>query len=214
MLHFSCSPFHKPVIIHKAWKLEGYYHVNAESGFSIAAEVAIIWQRIIKSGGCMSAELSLLFLEKRVEAARLSAAVTEPYATGAEPAEAARLAEDFKHVAQELEQSLAALNTLNDGLLKDKALDQGGLRHVRGRISTAVGEVARAAQDFAAQIRFFEAMNPADSARTKPALDMFEAIAKATRELTVPEAPEEGAELAPADETGLNKDEEVDPMMM
>jgi hypothetical protein len=161
----------------------------------------------------MSAELTLLFLEKRVEAARLCASVTEPRATGAEPVNPKQLAADYAHVAGELEGTLTELNKLNDGLLKDRSLEAGDIRHVRGRVATAVGEVARAAQDFAAQVRFFEAMNPADAATTKPALERFENVEKSTREFTVPDAPEEGAELAPADETGL-KDEDVDPMLM
>lgn len=162
----------------------------------------------------MSAELTLLFLEKRVEAARLCAAVTEPYATGSEPADAKRLAGDYKLVADKLAESYAELSKLNDGLIKDKALEAADIRHLRGRISTAVGEVARASQDFAAQIRFFEAMNPNDAATTKKPLQQFENIEKSTREFTTPEAPEEGAELAPAEDTGLAPEEDVDPMLM
>lgn len=162
----------------------------------------------------MSAELTLLFMEKRVEAARLCAAVTEPYATGSEPADAKRLAADYKLVADKLAESYAELSKLNDGLIKDKALEAADIRLLSGRIATAVSEVARAAQDFAAQIRFFEAMNPGDAATTRKALAQFEDIEKATREFTAPEAPEEGAELAPADDTGLAVDEDVDPMLM
>ncbi|MCA8935738.1 MAG: hypothetical protein KDB68_05980 [Planctomycetes bacterium] len=163
----------------------------------------------------MSAELTLLFLEKRVEASRLCASITEPFATGSEPFDADNLAGDFMQVAGELEGSLGELTKLNDGLEKDRSLEAGDIRHVRGRIATAVGEVARAAQDFSAQIRFFEAMNPNDAAKTKPALDKFDEVEKATREFTVPdEGPEEGAELAPADDTGLAPDEDVDPMLM
>jgi hypothetical protein len=167
----------------------------------------------LPAGEIMSAELSLLFLEKRVEAARLCAAITEPFATGGEPIEASKLAADYLQVADNLEDTLKELTSLNDGLEADKNLEAGDIRHVRGRISTAVGEVARAAQDFAAQIRFFEAMNPDGAATVKPALDKFDSIEKSTRDFTVPEAPEEGAELAPADEAGLN-DDDVDPMLM
>lgn len=163
----------------------------------------------------MSAELTLLFLEKRVEAARLCASITEPFATGAEPAEADSLAADLLQVATELEGSLADLKKLDGGLEKDRTLEAGDIRHVRGRIGTAVGEVARAAQDFAAQVRFFEAMNPNDAAKTKPALDKFDEVEKATRDFTIPEGPEEGAELAPADDTGLAPEhDDVDPMLM
>ena len=163
----------------------------------------------------MSAELTLLFLEKRVEASRLCASITEPFATGTEPAEPDNLAGDFLQVTSELEGSLAELKKLNDGLEKDRTLEAGDIRHVRGRIATAVGEIARAAQDFAAQIRFFEAMNPNDAAKTKPALDKFDEIEKSTRDFTVPEGPEEGAELAPAEDTGLSPDhDDVDPMLM
>ena len=163
----------------------------------------------------MSAEVTLLFLEKRVEAARLCASITEPFATGTEPAKPEVLAGDFLQVAEALASTLVDLKTLNDGLEKDNSLEAGDIRHVRGRIATAVGEVARAAQDFAAQIRFFEAMNPNDAAKTKPALDKFDEVEKATREFTVPEAPEEGAELAPADDTGLSPEhDDVDPMLM
>jgi hypothetical protein len=161
----------------------------------------------------MSAELTLLFLEKRVEAARLCASVTEPHATGQEPTDGKQLAADYSFVAKQLEGTYADLKKLDDSLLKDKSLEAGDIRHIRGRLATAVGEVARAAQDFSAQIRFFEAMNPNDAATTKPALDHFENIEKSTRDFTIPEAPEEGAELAPADDTGL-KDEDVDPMLM
>ena len=163
----------------------------------------------------MSAELTLLFLEKRVEASRLCASITEPFATGSEPTNGENLAADFLQVTNELEKALADLKTLNDGLEKDRALEAGDIRHVRGRIATAVGEVARAAQDFAAQIRFFEAMNPNDAAKTKPALDKFDEVEKATRDFTVPDGPEEGAELAPADDTGLSPEvDDVDPMLM
>ncbi len=162
----------------------------------------------------MSAELTLLFLEKRVEAARLCASVTEPFATGSEPADAKALAADYAQVGDELDSAYLDLSTLNDSLLKDKSLEAGDIRHLRGRIATAVGEVARAAQDFSAQIRFFEAMNPGDAATTKPALERFEATEKKTREFTVPDAPEDGAELAPAEDTGLPTDSDVDPMLM
>lgn len=163
----------------------------------------------------MSAELTLLYLEKRVEASRLCASITEPFATGTEPAKPEVLAGDFKQVADALDGCLGELKTLNDGLEKDNSLEAGDIRHVRGRIATAVGEVARAAQDFAAQIRFFEAMNPGDADKTKPALEKFDEVEKATREFTLPEGPEEGAELAPADDTGLSPDhDDVDPMLM
>lgn len=162
----------------------------------------------------MSSEITLLFLEKRVEAAKLSASITEPFATGSEPTDGAALAADFKQISGELGKALAELKKLNGGLEKDNKLEAGDIRHLRGRIETAVGEIARAAQDFSAQIRFFEAMNPGDAAKTKPALDSFDEVEKATRELASQE-PEDGAELAPADDTGLSPDhDDVDPMLM
>ncbi|MBX3460620.1 MAG: hypothetical protein KF696_11765 [Planctomycetes bacterium] len=162
----------------------------------------------------MSAELTLLFLEKRVEAARLCASITEPYATGSEPITPQQLADDYEQVCKELDAVYDELKKLNDSLMKDKTLEAGDIRHIRGRVATAVGEVARAAQDMAAQIRFFEAMNPGDAATTKPALEHFDRIDRGTREFTVPDEPEDGAELAPAEDTGLAKEEDVDPMMM
>ncbi|MCA8914205.1 MAG: hypothetical protein KDB90_02245 [Planctomycetes bacterium] len=163
----------------------------------------------------MSAELTLLFLEKRVEASRLCASITEPFATGSEPVTPDDLSADFMQIVKEMEQTLAELKKLNAGLEKDRALEAGDIRHVRGRIETAMVEVARAAQDFSAQIRFFEAMNPNDAAKTKPALDKFDEIEKSTRDFTVTEGPEEGAELAPAEDTGLSPDhDDVDPMLM
>ncbi|MBK8207464.1 MAG: hypothetical protein IPK87_11870 [Planctomycetes bacterium] len=167
-----------------------------------------------RNEGVMSAELTLLFLEKRVEASRLCASITEPFATGSEPVKPQQLADDYEQVCQELEGTYEDLKKLNDGLLKDKTLEAGDIRHLRGRIATAVTEVARAAQDMAAQIRFFEAMNPNDAATTKPALDHFDRIDKSTREFTVPDEPEDGAELAPAEDTGMAHEEDVDPMMM
>lgn len=160
----------------------------------------------------MSAELNLLFLEKRVEAAKLCAAITEPFATGTEPANVEELIADYQQVAGALKGSYDELTALNDGLEKDKALESGDIRHVRNRIQTAVGEVARCAQDFSAQIRFFEAMNPNDAPKLKPVLDSFDEVEKGTRDFTAPDAPEEGAELAPAEEAGL--DDDVDPMLM
>ena len=156
----------------------------------------------------MSAELTLLFLEKRVEASRLCASITEPFATGSEPVTPDDLSADFMQIVKEMEQTLAELKKLNAGLEKDRALEAGDIRHVRGRIETAMVEVARAAQDFSAQIRFFEAMNPNDAAKTKPALDKFDEIEKSTRDFTVTEGPEEGAELAPADWSGADVDPE------
>lgn len=161
----------------------------------------------------MSAELNLLFLEKRVEAAKLCAAITEPFATGAEPVNVENLNADYGQVAEALRDGVEELKTLNEGLEKDKSLGAGDIRHVRGRIQTCVGEVARCAQDFAAQIRFFEAMNPGDADKVKPVLESFDEIEKSTRDFTIPDAPEEGAELAPADDTGLG-DDDVDPMLM
>jgi hypothetical protein len=162
----------------------------------------------------MSSELTLLFLEKRVEAAKLSASLTEPVATGSEPGDAESLSADFKQIAGELGKALSELKKLNGGLEKDNKLEAGDIRHLRGRIEIAVGEIARAAQDFTAQIRFFEAMNPGDAAKTKPALDSFDKVEKDTRDITSKE-PEEGAELAPADDTGMSPEhDEVDPMLM
>lgn len=162
----------------------------------------------------MAAEMTLLFLEKRIEAARLCASITEPFATGSEPMNPDHLAADYMHVAEQLSESLAELRKLNDGMDKDNSLEAGDIRHLRGRAGTAVGEIARAAQDFAAQIRFFEAMNPGDAAKTKPALEKFDEVDKATRDFTIDDGPEEGSELAPADDTGLAPDDDVDPMLM
>jgi hypothetical protein len=162
----------------------------------------------------MSAEITLLFLEKRVEAAKLTASVTEPAATGSVPTDADTLAADFKQVSGELNKALTELKKLNGGLEKDNKLEAGDIRHIRGRIEIAVGEIARAAQDLAAQIRFFEAMNPNDAKKTKPALDSFTEVEKATREVTVKETEDE-AELAPAEDTGMDKShDDVDPMLM
>jgi hypothetical protein len=164
----------------------------------------------------MSAELTLLFLEKRIEAARLCAAISEPYATGAEPIEAETLARDFIYVAGQLEQTLNDVRKLNDSLEADRRLESGDIRHLRSRISTTVGEAARAAQDFAAQVRFFEAMNPSAAAQVKPALEKFEGVDRATREMDVsgpePEV-EEGEELAPSDDDPMGE-RDADPMLM
>jgi hypothetical protein len=162
----------------------------------------------------MSSEITLLFLEKRVEAAKLSASITEPAATGSEPADADGLSADFKQISGELSKALNELKKLNGGLEKDNKLEAGDIRHLRGRIEIAVGEIARAAQDFTAQIRFFEAMNPGDAAKTKPALESFDKVEKDTREMTVKDTEDE-AELAPAEDTGMDKShDDVDPMLM
>lgn len=164
----------------------------------------------------MSAELTLLFLEKKVEAARLCASLTEPYATGSVPVEPDQLVKDYEQVVDKLHESYGDLKSLSEELDADKAIEPGDLRHVKQRISTLAAEVARAAQDFAAQIRFFEAMNPAEAAKVKPLLEKFDAVDKETREFTSQDITEEGAELAPAEETdtAAKGEPDIDPMLM
>lgn len=160
----------------------------------------------------MSTELNLLFLEKKVEAARLCASITEPFATGTVPGNPKDLVADYDTVVKRLDESLKDLKKLNDGLGKG-GMDPGDVRHLQQRIEVAVGEVARVAQDFAAQIRFFEAMNPAEAAATKDILARFDTVDKATREITVKDGPEEGDEIQP-EETGSAKVDDADPMLM
>lgn len=164
----------------------------------------------------MSAEITLLFLEKRVEAAKLGASITEPYATGGEPCPPEALMADYQQVADELNGLLGDLKALSDSLDGDANLQEADKRHIHSRVGTTVGEVSRAAQDFSAQIRFFEAMNPDDAAKAKPVLDSFDAIEKATREFTAANEAEEGAELAPEEgaELAPQEDDDVDPMLM
>ncbi|MDC1142080.1 hypothetical protein OAU50_03240 [Planctomycetota bacterium] len=164
----------------------------------------------------MSAEITLLFLEKRVEASKLGASITEPFATGGEPCAPESLIADYMQVAGELQGALDDLKTLNDSLDGDSTLEEADKKHVHSRVGTTVGEVSRAAQDFSAQIRFFEAMNPNDADKAKPALDAFDAIEKGTRDFTIPDGPDEGAELAPEEgaELAPQADDDVDPMLM
>ncbi|MHC4841902.1 MAG: hypothetical protein ACYTDT_13270 [Planctomycetota bacterium] len=164
----------------------------------------------------MSAEITLLFLEKRVEAAKLGASITEPYATGGEPCAPEALMADYKQVADELQGSLDELKSLNDSIDGDAELEEADKRHISTRVGTTVGEVSRAAQDFSAQIRFFEAMNPNDADKAKPILEAFDTIEKGTRDFTVADAPDEGAELAPEEggELAPQADDDVDPMLM
>lgn len=158
----------------------------------------------------MSVELNLLFLEKKVEAARLCASLTEPFATGAEACDLKALLGDYDTVVKRLEESLKELKKLRDSIGGD-----GKTADVRlaQRAETAVGEVGRVALDFAAQIRFFEAMNPGDADKTKPMLGKFESLDKATREVTTKEGPEEGDEIMP-EESGMPPGDEADPMLM
>ena len=81
------------------------------------------------------------------------------------------------------------------------------------RAEVAIGEVGRIAQDFAAQIRFFEAMNPKDAPAVKPMLGKFDALDKATREVTTKEGPEEGDMIQPED-SGMPAGDEADPWLM
>lgn len=159
----------------------------------------------------MAAEINLLFLEKKVEAARLCASLTEPYATGGDTCPPAQLAARYGLVLDQLEHALTDLKALNAGL--DKAgLEPGDVRHFRQRVEVAVTEIARVAQDFAAQVRFFEAMNPGEPAAiVKPMLERFDAMDRATRDIVVKDAPDEGAELAPEES---ERAEDADPMLM
>ncbi|MBK9974041.1 MAG: hypothetical protein IPP14_04625 [Planctomycetes bacterium] len=162
----------------------------------------------------MSAELNLLFLEKKVEASRLCASLTEPFATGTVPCEAKALIADYDTVLKRMDEALNDLKRLNDGLGRDGKLEEGDVRHLRQRAEVAIGEIARVAQDFAAQIRFFEAMNPGEpAAAVKPILERFDTIDKATREVTTKDGPEEGDEIMP-EETGAVAEDEADPMLM
>jgi hypothetical protein len=162
----------------------------------------------------MAAELELLFIEKQVEAARLSASLTEPFATGGEPIDGARLAKLCLGVSARLKDALKGLSALD----ASDVLEAGTEAQVKGRIGTCAAEIARAAQDFAAQIRFYDAMNPGAAQHTKAVLDEFEDIERQTRDLSQSgaEEVEEGAELAPAEETGQEPkmDDDFDPMLM
>ncbi len=158
----------------------------------------------------MSAEIDLLFLEKRVEAARLGASLTEPVATGSVEGSAEQLSASYDRLATALHDAYNDLKSLHDSIDGDKDLDVADARHLKQRVSTCVGEVARASQDFAAQIRFFEAMNPNDAATVKPQLDKFDNVDKATREFTVSDVPEDGAEITPEAEP----EPDIDPMLM
>lgn len=159
----------------------------------------------------MSVEVSLLFLEKKVEAARLCASVTEPVATGSVPGDPKALVADYEEVVTRLSESFADLRSLNGAVDKAAHLEAGDVRNLKQRIAAAVGEVARVAQDLAAQVRFFQAMNPASAALAGKALAKFDEVDRGTREFTVPDGPEEGAEIAPdADEPA----DDADPMLM
>lgn len=158
----------------------------------------------------MSVELNLLFLEKKVEAARLSAALTEPFATGAAACDLKALLGDYDTVVKRLEEALKELKKLGDGIGSDGKTANVKLKQ---RAEVAIGEVGRVALDFAAQIRFFEAMNPKDADKVKPMLAKFDKLDKATREVTTREGPEEGDEILP-EESGMPAEDEADPMLM
>ncbi len=161
----------------------------------------------------MSVDLTLLFIEKTVEAVRLCAALTEPYATGTVPIKPDALSKEYSFIGGKLKSSLDELKTLSQTVEADaKKMEPGDLRNARQRIQTMVAEISRGEQDYAAQVRFYQAMNAAGAAAVKPGLDSFENVNRATRELVVDEedeAPNEGSELAPAKD-----DEPADPMLM
>ena len=163
----------------------------------------------------MSSEVEILYHEKAVEAAHLAASLTEPFATGGADCAPEMLAKDYGEIANRLESTFKALADLAKGMKANELLEPSELARARQRVSGAVSEASRAAQDFAAQIRFFEAMNPTEAAKVKPVLEKFDEIEKSSREFTMPEeGVEEGAELAPA-ETDLAPDEpDIDPMLM
>ncbi|MCC6572338.1 MAG: hypothetical protein IT462_00985 [Planctomycetes bacterium] len=161
----------------------------------------------------MSVDLTLLFVEKQVEAVRLCAALTEPYATGTVPIKPDALSKEYSFIAGKLQSSLNELKALSETIEADaKKMEPGDLRNARQRIQTMVAEISRGAQDYAAQVRFYQAMNAGGAAAVKAGLDAFENVNRATRELVVEEdddQPNEGSELAPA------KDEEpADPTLM
>jgi hypothetical protein len=162
----------------------------------------------------MSVGISLLFIEKRVEAVRLCAALTEPFATGSVPGHEADLMKDYKLISERLKGALDELKESSKALDTDKSIEPGEVRHAKQRVQTIVQEIARCAQDFAAQVRFFQAMNPKGAAASVPYLRAFEDTDKATREMIGEDtSPAEGEELAPA-ESEQAPPTDADPMLM
>lgn len=160
----------------------------------------------------MSIGISLLFIEKRVEAVRLCAALTEPFATGSVPGHEADLLKDYKLISDRLKNSLDELKESDRQLAADKSIEPGEVRNGKQRVQTIVQEIARCAQDFAAQVRFFQAMNPASAAGAVPFLKLFEEIDRGTRDLIGEDtSPAEGEELAPAE---TDSPPDADPMLM
>jgi hypothetical protein len=161
----------------------------------------------------MTIGISLLFIEKRVEAVRLCAALTEPFATGSVPGHEADLMKDYKLISERLKLALDELKDLSKSVESDKSIEVGEVRHAKQRIMTVVQEIARCAQDFSAQVRFFQAMNAKSAAAAVPFLGSFEATDRATRELVgEDDSPAEGEELAPAEAEAPPPD--ADPMLM
>ncbi len=162
----------------------------------------------------MSVDLTLLFIEKQVEAVRLCAALTEPFATGSVPIKPEELSKEYSFIAGKLQSSLNELKTLSNTIeAESKSMEPGDLRNARQRVQTMVAEISRGAQDYAAQVRFYQAMNAGGAAAVKAGLDAFENVNKATRELVKDEEddePNEGSELAPSKDA----DEPADPMLM
>lgn len=161
----------------------------------------------------MSVGISLLFIEKRTEAVRLCAALTEPFATGTVPGHDADLMKDYKLISERLKSALDELKEANKQLDTDKTIEPGDVRNGKQRVQVIVGEIARCAQDFAAQVRFFQAMNPKGAAASVPYLKAFEEIDRGTRDLIGEDtSPAEGEELAPAESEQAPPD--ADPMLM
>lgn len=159
----------------------------------------------------MSVDLTLLFIEKQVEAVRLCAALTEPYATGTVPIKPEALSSEYSFIASKLQGALNELKSLSGTIEADaKKMEPGDLRNARQRVQTMVSEISRGAQDYAAQVRFYQAMNANGAAAVKAGLDAFENVNKATRELIREEEEEsmDGSELAPS------KEEPADPTLM
>ncbi|MBP9892888.1 MAG: hypothetical protein KBG84_13375 [Planctomycetes bacterium] len=161
----------------------------------------------------MSVGITLLFVEKRAEAVRLCAALTEPFATGSVPGHEADLMKDYKLISERLRGALDELKECSKQLDTDKSIEPGDVRNGKQRVGTIVQEIARCAQDFAAQVRFFQAMNPKHAPASVPYLKAFEDTDRATRELIGEDtSPAEGEELAPAESEPAPPD--ADPMLM
>jgi septal ring factor EnvC (AmiA/AmiB activator) len=162
----------------------------------------------------MSVGISLLFIEKQVEAVRLCAALTEPFATGTVPGHEADLLRDYEKISKSLSTSFDELKKQSGEIERDTTLEEGDVRHAKQRVETVLAEVARAAQDFAAQIRFFQAMNPNHASAAGTHLKLFELIDRNARAMQG-EQPEDEAELAPADDSGIAQHpDEADPTLM